>query len=132
MVTFGDTTVIPFVQEEDEVQLKTHFSEGDTLAVFWETESWHRRKEARWVNCMVVSCLKDKEVYAIYPENSLSFYFGRNHNAVYVLQNLEGHKWEWAHMPAEWEYDVACAHKANVGRVGGRHVVYTYERSRKK
>jgi hypothetical protein len=122
MVTFGQTTVIPYVQEE-EMEGKSHFSEGDTLAVYWEMER-RRTVEGRWVNCMVVSCLRDKEIYAIYPENSLDFYFGRKHDAVYVLQNLEGLTWEWAHMPAEWEYRVACTHKASVGTLGRRHAVY--------
>ena len=87
------------------MQEGAHFSEGDTLSVLWGEE---------WVECMVVSCVRGKEVRAIYPENSFRH---RPHDAIYSSHDLEKVPWRWIGMPAEWEYSVSCTHKRIMERV---------------
>lgn len=114
MITFGAATVIP----DASPRKPTHFSEGDTVSVFWNVG-----KTSKWVECMVVFCVHDREVCAIYPENSLNFYFHQPHDEVYVIQDLSRIQWKWATMTSEWEYQLACRNKANISRIGKCHLL---------
>ena len=121
-VRFKEGVTIYAVEGEGATSSLTRscFSEGDTIKVWWVACD-------RWIPCLVVSCLGGSRVYVMYDkgDNPLD----SPHEPIYVLHDLTHMQWEWAQMPGEWEYDMACRHKAMRMTMRRRHSVYSCDAS---
>ena len=126
-VTFVDT-LHSFFPSVDDTEIEAHFSPFDTISVHWEPEPNTHSFSPRWCDAMVVACMSHKKAYVVYPANTLTFYFGKSHPAMYILHDLDKMMWTWASMSSQWEYDMAVNHTKSMRRAGGRHVVSSYLR----